>query len=112
MAKIDIKALSLKELKALQTRVEKAIANHDKKQKAEALAAIKAKAKQMGYSLSDLTGGVAGTAAKKARKTVKKAKITHPDPENSANTWGGRGPRPAWLKDAMAAGKSSDEFKV
>jgi len=112
MAKIDIKSLSLKELNALKTRVEKAIATHDKKQKAEALAAVKAKAKQMGYSLSDLTGQAAGTAAKKARKTVKKAKITHRDPENSENTWGGRGPRPAWLQDAMAAGKSPDDFKL
>ncbi len=112
MAKIDIKALSLKELKALKTRVEKAIATHDKKQKAEALAAIKAKAKQMGYSLSELTGQAAGKTTKKTRKTVKKAKVTHRDPANSANTWGGRGPRPAWLRDALAAGKSTDDFKV
>lgn len=27
-------------------------------------------------------------------------------------TWGGRGPRPQWLRDALAEGKTLEEFKV
>ena len=30
--------------------------------------------------------------------------------DGAGNTWGGRGPRPRWLRDALAAGKSLDEF--
>ncbi|WP_298295702.1 H-NS histone family protein [uncultured Litoreibacter sp.] len=112
MAKIDLKPLSLKDLQALRKRIDTAIARHDKKQKAKALAAVKAKAKELGFSLSELTGGAkaAGSKPKKAAKA--KPKVTHRDPANAANTWGGRGPRPAWLKEAIAKGKSPDDFKI
>ncbi len=30
--------------------------------------------------------------------------------DGAGNTWGGRGPRPRWLRDALAAGKTLDEF--
>jgi DNA-binding protein H-NS len=32
--------------------------------------------------------------------------------DSEGNTWGGRGPRPAWLRDAVAAGKAIDDFAV
>lgn len=30
--------------------------------------------------------------------------------DGNGNTWAGRGPRPRWLRDALSAGKSLDEF--
>lgn len=110
MAKIEIKSLSLKDLEALKKRVDKAIETHEKKKKAEALAAVKAKAKAMGYSLTDLTGGAAAKAAKPAKKAA--SKPAYRDPKNAKNTYGGRGPRPKWLKDALAAGKTLEDFKI
>jgi len=114
MAKIDLAPLSLKELISLQNRVKKAIARHEKKSKAEALAAIKAKARELGFSLDDLTDGAPKSAApaKSKPKPRKQTKIRYRDPKNPKNTWGGRGPKPQWIKDAVAAGKSQDEFKV
>ncbi|WP_090211609.1 H-NS family nucleoid-associated regulatory protein [Litoreibacter janthinus] len=108
MAKIDLKPLSLTELKALQARVEKAIARHDKKQKVKALALVKAKAKELGFSLDELTGSKA--TSKAAPKKAAKAAYRHPD--DATKTWAGRGARPLWLKDALNAGKSLDDFKV
>ena len=32
--------------------------------------------------------------------------------DESGNTWGGRGPRPQWLRDALGAGKSLQDFAV
>jgi DNA-binding protein H-NS len=32
--------------------------------------------------------------------------------DESGNTWGGRGPRPQWLRDALAAGKALTDFAV
>ena len=32
--------------------------------------------------------------------------------ENPTETWVGRGRRPRWLKDQLAAGRSLDEFRV
>lgn len=30
----------------------------------------------------------------------------------SGGTWSGKGPRPQWLKDAVTAGKSKEEFAI
>lgn len=32
--------------------------------------------------------------------------------DDKGNTWVGRGPRPAWLKEALASGRSLDDFAV
>lgn len=32
--------------------------------------------------------------------------------DDSGNTWGGRGPRPQWLRSALASGHSLEEFEV
>lgn len=32
------------------------------------------------------------------------------DPNNPDNTWGGKGPKPQWLKDAIEAGHNLDAF--
>lgn len=108
MAKIDLKSLSLTELNALKTRVEKAIERHGKKQKANALAALKAKAKEMGFSLDELTG----TKPAKTSAPKKAAKAAYRDPSDASKTWAGRGARPLWLKEALSAGKSLDDFKI
>ncbi|SHF31184.1 DNA-binding protein H-NS [Litoreibacter ascidiaceicola] len=108
MAKVDLKPLSLAELKSLKLRVEKAISRHDKKQKNKALAVVKAKAKEMGFSLDELTGGT--SAKKPAAKKPAKAAYRHPD--DASKTWAGRGARPLWLKDALKSGKSLEDFKV
>lgn len=32
--------------------------------------------------------------------------------DEAGNTWGGRGPRPQWLREAIASGKSLEDFAV
>ncbi len=32
--------------------------------------------------------------------------------DEAGNTWGGRGPRPQWLRDALGAGKTLQDFAV
>jgi len=34
------------------------------------------------------------------------------NPENAAETWSGRGPRPAWIEAALAAGKRLDSLAI
>ena len=52
--------------------------------------------------------GVKARKAAKGRKTSAVVKFRDSD----GNTWGGRGPRPAWLRNALAAGKQLSDFKV
>ncbi len=105
MTEIDLTALSLAELKKLERDVGKAIASFEERQKAEARAEAEAIAKKFGFALTDL---VEGGAAKK--KAAPEAKYRHP--ENPGVTWSGRGRKPGWISEGLAAGKTLDDFAV
>jgi DNA-binding protein H-NS len=74
------------------------------------------------YGLTAADLGLAGARAPKAVKRKKAAARPGRRPSKSArspkyrddagNTWGGRGPRPAWLREALAAGKQLADFAV
>jgi DNA-binding protein H-NS len=57
----------------------------------------------------------AATAAAASKATANGAKAGKPvvryRDENN-HTWAGRGKRPQWLRDALAAGRALDEFRV
>lgn len=79
---------------------------------------IKEAIKVYGLSAADL--GLAGTRApraakpgkKRGRKPAKAAAAAPKYADGTGNTWGGRGPRPAWLRNALAAGKQLADFAV
>ncbi|WP_225027473.1 H-NS histone family protein [Xinfangfangia pollutisoli] len=100
---IDLNTLSLKELKDLQAQVAKAISGFADRKKKEALAALEEKARDMGFSLAELTGVSAGR-----KRTVSAAKYRNP--ENPSETWTGRGRQPRWYAAAIKAGKSPEEM--
>lgn len=102
---MDLNALSLKELKDLQAQVSRAIASFEDRKKKEALAELEDKARAMGFTLAELTGMQA--AHKRAPATAKYA-----NPANPAETWSGRGRKPRWFVEAMAAGKSAESMSL
>lgn len=63
-------------------------------------------------------GGGAAAVAKKARggkrgrkaAAAPKAAGTPKFRDANGNTWGGRGPRPRWLREALNAGKNLQDF--
>ncbi len=105
MADIDLDALSLDELKKLRKDVNKAVENYESRRKQDARAAVEATAREMGYSLSELTDG-----SSKSGKTPRPAKYAHP--ENPSLTWSGRGRQPKWIKEALEDGTSLDTFLI
>lgn len=102
---MDIDNLSLKELKDLQSKVAKAISGYEDRQKKDALAKLEEKAREMGFSLAELTG-VSG----KKKRSVSAPKYANP--ANPADTWTGRGRKPKWMLDALAAGKSPEDLAI
>lgn len=54
--KIDLEGRPLKELKKLERDVAAAIASYETRAKAQALAELDAKARELGFSLAELTG--------------------------------------------------------
>jgi DNA-binding protein H-NS len=104
---IDLNELSLAELKALQSRVARAIASYEERRKKRALAELEEKARELGFSgLSEVTG----LQAAGRRKPASAAKYANPD--NPADTWTGRGRRPAWFTAALAAGRTAEDLAV
>lgn len=102
---VDLNKLSLKELKDLQSQVAKAISGYEDRRKREALAELEEKAREMGFSLSELTGAL-GTR-KRSPSTAKYA-----NPANAADTWSGRGRKPRWFSEALARGGKPEDMAL
>jgi DNA-binding protein H-NS len=95
------------EIAALQKRAE---ATHSK-EKAEVVGRIKEAIAVYGLTAQDLglaRGAKAAVAAKKPSRVRKNMDAKYRD--DAGNTWGGRGPRPKWLRDALGAGKVLQHF--
>ncbi len=106
MADIDLNSMSLDDLKKLQKNVNKAVDGYQDKQRKQAFAAADAVAREMGFTLAELTGVPGG----KKTKAVSPPKYRHP--ENPEQTWTGRGRQPDWLKDALENGQPEEEFLI
>lgn len=102
---IDLDELSLKELKNLQAQVAKSIATFEDRRKKGALLELEEKARELGYSLAELTGTT--VARKRASAGAKYA-----NPANPEETWSGRGRKPRWFDEALRSGKSTDDLRV
>ena len=98
---IYLDRMSPDELKALQIKVEEAIKAAEAERKKAALAAAQAAAREMGFSLEELTA---------TRKTLSAPKYRHP--EKPTQTWSGRGRRPKWFKDALARGRDEASMRI
>jgi DNA-binding protein H-NS len=78
----------------------------------EAIAVYNLSAEDLGFG-AKAKGPKKAAAAKKApgRKAAKAAAVVK-FRNDSGGTWGGRGKRPQWLRDALAAGKTLEDFAV
>lgn len=103
---MDLNALSLKELKDLQSQVAKAIASYEDRKKKEALAELEEKARELGFSLAELTG--ASPVARKRAPAVAK----YANPADRSDTWSGRGRKPRWFEAALKAGKRPEDMAI
>jgi DNA-binding protein H-NS len=102
---IDINNLSLKELKDLQSQVAKAISSFEDRKRKEAIAELEEIARSKGFSLSDLAG--LPVSRKRSPAVAKYA-----NPNDDSDTWSGRGRKPRWFNDALAAGKSPEDMSI
>jgi DNA-binding protein H-NS len=95
-----------REIEALRREAEQA--------RAEEVAGVVARIRQAievyGITAADL--GFTSRGASVTRGPVPAGDKSAKFRDASGNTWGGRGPRPRWLRDALAAGKSLEEFAI
>lgn len=64
------------------------------------------------YGLSAADLGFKGTASSGGQPRAGAARNAARFRDQSGNTWTGRGPRPRWLREALAAGRTLDEFRA
>lgn len=102
---MDLNALSLRELKDLQNQIAKAIAGYEDRKKKEALAELEERAREMGFTLAELTG--VQVTRKRAPASAKYA-----NPANPSDTWSGRGRKPRWFAEALAEGKTPEDLSA
>ena len=122
---IDITRMSAKELGSLINEAKKRKTTLSKR---KPIAVVRKKmltlAKNEGYTIAELFDGAApattraprpaGTRAKpaKARKTLGKVAPKYRNPDNTDETWTGRGKQPRWLAALTSQGRSVDEFMI
>lgn len=104
MPDLSFDTMSLDELKRLKKDLDKAIANYDDRRKAEARRDLEEKAREYGFSLSELADV----------KTTKRAAVApkYRNPSNPEQTWSGRGRQPTWFREAIVAGTEPDDLKI
>jgi len=61
-----------------------------------------------GVTFEQVFGGKRGRSKSKGTKVKPKYR----NPDNAEQTWAGRGKRPRWLADALAAGKNEKNFLI
>jgi DNA-binding protein H-NS len=101
---MDLKSLSLDQLKDLQRDVDKAIKSFEARRLAEARKELEQKARELGVSLNEILG----VQGKKGVKSLPKYR----HPEDPTLTWAGRGRKPVWFIEAIASGKSADDLRI
>lgn len=63
-----------------------------------------------GASNSGARKAMSSSAKATGKRSSAKGSPTAGYSDGAGNSWGGRGPRPRWLRDALASGKTLDEF--
>lgn len=99
---------TLQELLTQKEALEREIEQTKKRDRAEAIAKVRALMSEYGLSLADLSNKAAPSARQGSRAKVP-AKYRD---AATGESWSGRGLQPKWLKAALAAGRKIDEFKV
>ncbi|TBN40444.1 H-NS histone family protein [Paracoccus subflavus] len=101
---IDLDKMTLKELRDLRAKLDRAINSYEDRKRREALAAIEEAAREHGFNLAELTGG-------KPRRigTVPPKYI---NPEDPTMTWTGRGRKPRWVQDSLEGGKQLEDLLI
>jgi DNA-binding protein H-NS len=123
MAKTDLSNYNLAELKGLQFDIEKEIKSRQQDEVRKAREQILAIAQDVGMPVAQLIANSPRTKKSGAQKGgaqkggaqkggAQKGQARFRNPGDDSQTWTGRGRQPKWIAEALAGGKSLDDFKV
>lgn len=120
--KPDLAAFSLAELRELESEIKAAITEREAAEKAAILAEFEQRAKSSGFSLADIFALPSRSLFKPKKEKTEKVEASgkgrgsvaakYRNPENSLETWSGRGRQPVWVRDQIAGGKTLDDLAI
>lgn len=99
----NLDTLGSADLKQLRLLVDQSIRTAEAREMQAARDQIQAIAKSVGMSPAEILGHKAPTVTRD---------VKYRNPENSSETWTGRGARPKWVGAALASGKTLDQLKA
>lgn len=106
----SVDTLSLKELVDLETKVKRAIAAARDKERNELKRKVTELAQNHGFSVNELFGAARGARGGAKGKSLGIARYANPD--DSSDTWTGRGRKPNWLLERLKKGGKLDDFAI
>lgn len=112
MAKTNLSNYNLAELKGLQFDIEKEIKSRQKDEVRKAREQILAIAQDVGVPVSDLIAKAGGGKKGGNDQPGRQGEARFRNPADQSQTWTGRGRQPKWIAEALAGGKSLDDFRV
>jgi DNA-binding protein H-NS len=98
---------SLQELLDQKAALERQIESTRKQERAAAVAKVRALMTEYGLTIADLGGKASGTPAASGSKVAAKYRNAA-----TGESWSGRGLQPTWLKNALASGRTLQDFAV
>lgn len=106
MKPLNLNKLTLPELIRIQEELPKAINKARKSEKNDLRKKIEALATESGFTLEELLG------KKKQQKKRGKVKPKYENPDNTAQTWTGRGRTPLWVQDHLVNGGTKEDLLI
>jgi DNA-binding protein H-NS len=102
---LDLTPYTIEQLEALLADVQKRLSQLRQEKRKQAFQQLDAMAKDLGLAKEDL----AARYAKPSRRR-NPAPAPYRNPMNSDQTWSGKGRKPQWVQDYLAAGKSLEDL--
>lgn len=102
--------MGLDELRELRKSIDRAISSFEGRRRQEAISAAEQVAKEHGFKLAELVGGRRAGKAKSADEGSSASQAAYVNPDNPEQSWSGRGRRPGWVRDALAAGRKLEDL--
>ena len=104
---MNVAEMTYAQLEEQRKQIEDAMRNLEKTRKTDAKKAVRATAKEYGFTveeLFDLPVSPKGSGPKGEPK--------YRNPENQDETWSGRGRKPQWIKEAVENGVDLSTFEI
>lgn len=102
---IDFDKMTPEEIKDFKAKADKALAGRKAQMNRDAVKAVRATAKEHGFTLDEIF-----LLAK--LKSAKSVAPKYRDPDAPDNIWTGRGARPKWVKERLEQGKKLEDFLI